>query len=97
MASIPTSLDTPALPAVGTRQIESPSMDAANADPAGIDAPLPTLRVPAAHAVEPMTEEDIAPLPTIRAARQATPISFEPEDENAIVIGDTREIHTLQS
>jgi hypothetical protein len=72
-------------------------MDAANADPAGIDAPLPTLRVPTAHVDEQMIEEEIAPLPTIRAARQATPIPFEPEDENAIVVRDTREIHTLQS
>jgi hypothetical protein len=87
MASNTTSnSDTPALPAVRVPQANENSMDAAMAEPAGLVAPLPSLRTPARA----NTQEDVAPLPTIRSARAASPDPFDPEEENAIVHTEIR-------
>ncbi|KAJ7835709.1 hypothetical protein B0H13DRAFT_1913466 [Mycena leptocephala] len=93
LASTPSG--TPALPALRARVADSPPMDAVQTEPTGVDAPLPTLRVPRDNHPTTNIEEEIAPLPTLRSARAPAPISFEPEDENTIVIRETRKIHLI--
>jgi hypothetical protein len=80
------SSNTPALPTVRAPQASSNPTDAANAEPAGLVTPLPSLRTLARS----NAQDDVAPLPTIRAARAASPEPFDPEDENDIVHGETR-------
>jgi hypothetical protein len=61
--------------------------DVAPAEDQDTVAPLPTLRGPTLSSMD----TSVARLPTLRAARAATPVAFEPEDENAIVLRETRE------
>lgn len=70
-------------------------MDAVQTELTGVDAPLPTLRAPRDNHPTTNIEEDIALLPTLRSVHAPAPISFEPEDENTIVIRKTRKIHLI--
>ncbi|KAJ7838439.1 hypothetical protein B0H13DRAFT_2367466 [Mycena leptocephala] len=89
MASNTTSnSDTPALPAVRVPQANENSMDAAMAEPAGLVAPLPSLRTPARA----NTQEDVAPLPTIQNTIVHMEIPYDQQTVGGAAIEETEQV-----